>query len=262
MHGLLRGLRAGRARQRAREGAVRPIEPSPGRGGLQGVRAGAARGLLDAIGGWRGCCRARRGCCDRARSTTAPATSRRCARASRAVGAEFFTPRRAGRPRAARAASSCPASATSARRRRSTTRGARAIRDGRRPTACRCSASASACSGCSRAATRRRTSPASALLTGRCTSSRRRTVKVPHVGWNTLDVDAAVAPARRRRRRHAGLLHALLRRAGHRRLRGHDDARRDVRLRRRARPRVRRAVSSGEVRRRPGLRRSSRNFVA
>ena len=40
---LLRGLRDRRARQRPREGAVRPLEPSHDRGGLQGVRARAAR---------------------------------------------------------------------------------------------------------------------------------------------------------------------------------------------------------------------------
>ena len=40
---LLRRLRDRRARQRARQGAVRPLEPSPRRGGVQGVRARAAR---------------------------------------------------------------------------------------------------------------------------------------------------------------------------------------------------------------------------
>ncbi len=42
---FLRGLRHRRARQRAREGAVRPVEPPPHRGGVQGVRARAARGV-------------------------------------------------------------------------------------------------------------------------------------------------------------------------------------------------------------------------
>ena len=44
------GLRAGRARQRSPEGALRPVEPSPGRGDVQGVRACAARGVLHATG--------------------------------------------------------------------------------------------------------------------------------------------------------------------------------------------------------------------
>ena len=44
---FLRRLRHGRAGQRARQGAVRPLEPSPHRGGVQGVRAGAARGLRE-----------------------------------------------------------------------------------------------------------------------------------------------------------------------------------------------------------------------
>ena len=43
---FLRGLRPGRARQRAPEGAVRTLEPPPGRGDVQGVRAGAARRVL------------------------------------------------------------------------------------------------------------------------------------------------------------------------------------------------------------------------
>ena len=63
---FLRGLRHRRARQRAREGAVRPLEPSPDRGGVQGVRPRAARRRARRTSGWRGCCRARRGCCDRA----------------------------------------------------------------------------------------------------------------------------------------------------------------------------------------------------
>ena len=36
-----------RARQRARQGAVRPLEPSPDRSGVQGVRPRAARGLRE-----------------------------------------------------------------------------------------------------------------------------------------------------------------------------------------------------------------------
>ena len=57
---------------------------------------------------------------------------------------------------------------------------------GRGRPACRCSASASACSGCSTAATKRRC-PGSGLLAA---GARRLppTVKVPHVGWNALEI--------------------------------------------------------------------------
>ena len=44
---FLRRLRAGRTGQRPREGALRPIEPSPDRSGVQGVRARAARRVLE-----------------------------------------------------------------------------------------------------------------------------------------------------------------------------------------------------------------------
>ena len=54
----------------------------------------------------------------------------------------------------------------------------------------------------------------------------RSAVKVPHVGWNALDHRAAVANPRRRPRRGAGLLHALVRRASHRRVRAPPRARR------------------------------------
>src|SRR5262249_972566 len=45
--GLLRRLRTGRAVERARQGALRPLQPSPGGGDLQGVRAGAARRVFE-----------------------------------------------------------------------------------------------------------------------------------------------------------------------------------------------------------------------
>ena len=46
IHDFFEGFRAGRARQRPRESAVRPFEPPSCRGGVQGVRTGAARGVL------------------------------------------------------------------------------------------------------------------------------------------------------------------------------------------------------------------------
>ena len=47
VHDFFDGFAIGRARQRAREGAVRPLEPPPHRSGVQGVRARAARRLRE-----------------------------------------------------------------------------------------------------------------------------------------------------------------------------------------------------------------------
>ena len=66
VHRLLRRLRHGRARQRARQGDVRALESSQDRGLLQGVRPRAARRVREGSRAWRRCCRARKGCCDRA----------------------------------------------------------------------------------------------------------------------------------------------------------------------------------------------------
>ena len=63
---LLRGLRDRRARQRAREGAVRPIEPSQDRSGASRRSRARCASPARRTSGWRGCCRARRACCDRA----------------------------------------------------------------------------------------------------------------------------------------------------------------------------------------------------
>ena len=52
------------ARQRAPEGAVRPVEPSPDRSRVQGVRARAARRLLEGSAARDACCRRRRACCE------------------------------------------------------------------------------------------------------------------------------------------------------------------------------------------------------
>ena len=62
--GLLRGVRAGRARQRPREGALRTIESSPGGGRLQGVCARAARRLLEGPAARTHAARRRKDCCD------------------------------------------------------------------------------------------------------------------------------------------------------------------------------------------------------
>ncbi len=111
------------------------------------------------------------------------------------------------------------------------------------------SASASACSGCSREATRRTGLPGLGALRGRCFRLP-PPVKVPHVGWNALEIVRPVAAPRWCSAWNAGVLHAFLRRAAERRHRGERDARRDVRGGSSAGTRVRRAVSSGEIRRR------------
>ena len=49
------------------------------------------------------------------------------------------------------------------------------------------------------------------------------TLKVPHVGWNSLDFAARLPHSRRSDRRHAGLFHALVRSTRDRRVRGHRD---------------------------------------
>ena len=122
----------------------------------------------------------------------------------------------------------------------------------------RCSASASACSGCSKAATKRRTARAWACSPGRCYRLRGDAGSAHQGAARRLEQrsthDARRLDRRRRRRRRAGVLHAQLRRAGHRRHRRADRARRAVRLGRPARPRRRRPVPSREVgrRRAPG----------
>ena len=61
---FLRGVRDRRARQRARESDVRPLEPPQDRSGVQGVRAGACGSPAPRTSDWRGCCRRPKDCCD------------------------------------------------------------------------------------------------------------------------------------------------------------------------------------------------------
>ena len=163
---FLRGVRPGRARQRPRQGALRPLEPSPDRGALQGVRARAALRLLARSP-------ARRGRCPSTKGAAVTMTSRAIAlidygagnltsvrKGFAAVGAELFTPRApadlAARP-GDRRAGRRPLPGDRAARRRVAGRDPRRGRS----AACRCSASAWACSGCSSRARRRRTCPGS-----------------------------------------------------------------------------------------------------
>ena len=155
IYDFFEGFAHGRARQRPREGAVRPVEPPSRRSGVQSVRPGVARGLLHATSNWPACCRARRGSYDcahrlrRRKPDVGPqgARSRRRASSGRRRPLPIWTTWRA---------SSFLASATF-----NTTSRARpgmARRDHRRRSSAdgRCSASALACNGCSREAARLR----------------------------------------------------------------------------------------------------------
>ena len=143
-----------------------------------------------------------------------------------AVGAELFTPASPERARRARRRSSSRASATSTRPRRSTSEWRAAIRTavvGGMPLLGIClglqwlfegSDEAPDAAGLGAAA-----GPLLPAAAGR--------VKVPHVGWNSLEIDhGRRALLDGVAERHAGVLHALVRGAGHRRHRRRDDARR------------------------------------
>ena len=61
VHDFFEGFAHRRAGQRARQGALRPLEPPPGRSGVQGVCPGAARGVRERQAAGARCCRAPRG---------------------------------------------------------------------------------------------------------------------------------------------------------------------------------------------------------
>ena len=219
-HDFFEGFAPRRARQRPREGAVRPIEPPPDRGGVQGVRARAARGVRGGPAAGARCCRARRGCCDRVALVDYGAGNLTSVRkALAAVGADVLDAGRRRRSSTAPTRIVVPGvghfAATARARRRVARRDPRVAR----APACRCSASASACSGCSRAATRRRTSPGLGVLPGRCRCCRLAGRRTPARRCRTsAGTRSSVArpsrAARRHARRRAGLLHPLVRRAG------------------------------------------------
>ena len=169
--GLLRGLRPGRARQRPREGALRPIEPPPGRGDLQGVRARAARRVLEGPTAGPHAAVDEGPVVIAPSSTTAPGNLTSVRKGLRAAGASADGRHRRPAPadleRADRR-SSFPASATSARRARST----RAWRAGaarrRRRAERRSSASASAAVSVRRQRRSARTCRGSGCFAARC----------------------------------------------------------------------------------------------
>ncbi len=94
--------------------------------------------------------------------------------------------------------------------------------------------------------------PGLGLLSGSCRRLRPAAadvpIKVPHVGWNSLNLTADASIVEGVADQRAGLLHAQLRGADHRTHRSHDGTRRSLRRDRSARTGRRRAVSPGEVR--------------
>ena len=216
---FLRGLRDRRARQRAREGAVRPLEPSQDRSGVQGVRPRAARRLREG----------RAAGADAAEHEGAAVIALIDYKAGNLTSVARRSPRSAPR-------CSCrdaPAELADARRhhrarRRPFRRDARARRDvGRRdPRARRRRAAAARHLSRHAVAVRRqrrsaRAARASAARRALLSAARRRRdgaasrCRTSAGTASTLARDAL--DRRRRRRRRAGVLHAQLRRAGHRR---------------------------------------------
>ena len=257
------GFAQRRARQRAREGAVRPIESSPDRGGLQGVRPRAARRLRE--GPPAGA---------HAAVHQGPAVIRRLVdygagnltsvvKAFAAVGRRRAChDRRRRRPRAAPRRSSCrrrPLRRDGVARR--ATGGARSIQAHRRRRAAARHLPRAAVAvrrqrgGAGRRGPRRRCPGAASVLgrrRSRCRTSA-GTRSTTGAGASRL-LDGVPDGA-------SGLLHALVRRAGRR---GDASATTThgvtVRVGRRTRPRVRRAVPPREVR--PTGLRMLANFVA
>ena len=256
---LLRGVRDRCAGQRARQGALRPLEPSQDRSGVQGVRARDCASRSPRIGGSRRCCRAPRGCCDRAHRLQGrqPDVGEEGAGDDRRRGVRAATRRRISRRLPA---SSCPASAISARPARSISGWIDAIlaRVGEgRPLFGICLGMQWLFEGSEEAPEL----PGLGLLSGRCyrlggygaplhQARAQPAIKVPHVGWNSLAVQREGGLLDQVDDRLAGLFHAQLRRAGDRRHARRHRARRAVRRGRAARPHRRRAVPPGEIRRR------------
>ena len=247
---LLRGFRAGRARQRAPEGALRPLEPPPGRGAVQGVRPRAARSPARATGGSLAMLPSTKGLFRREEHRP-----HRLRRRQSDVGAErlrgsrrgsLFTPSRPAEL-ARRHGDRRPWRRSFRRDRGVRTdawrqRFVRRVADGT-PLLGICLGLQWLFEGSDEAPD----VPGLGAAAGTLHAAAATRSKVPHVGWNALTITRPSRLLDGSRRRHAGVLHALVRRAGHRRLRRVDDARRALRGGRRARQRLRRAVSSREV---------------
>ena len=112
VHDFFDGFASGARANVHVEGAVRPIESSPDRSGASRRSRARCAWRARRTRGWRRCCRARRGCCDRAVDYGAGnLTSVR--KALTALGADFVVPATPAELRPAHAASSSRASATS-----------------------------------------------------------------------------------------------------------------------------------------------------
>ena len=182
---FLRGLRPGRARQRARQGAVRTIEPSPDRGAVQGVRPRAAIRLLARPPAGARSCRAPRGCCDR---------PDRLRRRQPDVGAQGIRRRGRGALRRRPVAGDLSPRAGDRRARRRPFRGhgrarGRVARRHSRRARQRGTLLFGICLGQQWLYRRQRRGPRRAWPRDHAGRCRRLppTLKVPHVGWNALE---------------------------------------------------------------------------
>ena len=204
VHDFFEGLRDRRAGERARQGAVRPLEPSQDRSGVQGVRARAAGRVRERQAARADAAEHQRACCDRADRLQGRqpdvGARRRWPRSAPTCSCRRRPDELAERSRR----SSCPASAISARRARSTAldRGDPRARR-RRPAAARHLPRHAV------AVRRQRRSaglPGPRPASGRCYRLPQRRppsatpVKVPHVGWNSLTIQRDGVDPRRRAR--------------------------------------------------------------
>ena len=252
---FLRRLRDGGARQRAPQGDVRPLEPSQDRSVLQGVRARAARGVLE-----------RQAPREDAAEHQGPAvialvdygagnlTSVRKALA--AIGANVWTPSVAGELGRAHGII-VPGVGHFDSTRALTDEWRTAIQtmvDDGVPLLGICVGLQWLFEGSDEAPGVEGLGAVQRDLLHTFTEHVNDRLKVPHVGWNSLALAATDTVDGRRQRRIAGLLHALLCGAGHRRHRRDLRVRRAVQRRGRARQRLRRSSSIRRSRATPGLR--------
>ena len=174
---------------------VRPLEPPQDRSGVQGIRASAARGLRERQAPGEDAAQ-HQGAAVIALIDYKAGNLTSVKKALATLGADVIVPATAASSATCKA-SSCPASDISAPRAHSTSRGSTpssnaSAKDGR------CSASVSACSGCSKAATKRPTAlasdcwPVAAIAWARVARIEVRLqpdqIKVPHVGWNSIQI--------------------------------------------------------------------------
>ena len=251
---FLRGLRHRRARQRPPQGAVRPLEPSPDRGGVQGVRARAARGVREGQAAREHAAEHQGPAVNIALIDYGAGNLTSVRKALAAVGAEVYPPDRPSRSgaRRHRRARRRPLRRHGGARRH-VARGAIRAHGPAVPAARHLPRHAVAVRGQRRGARRPGlgVSARPPARTPAATAVRRATppLKVPHVGWNTLNRTRPSSIRRQASGAQAYFTHSyaapVTKRRRRRPTHGEPFARR-----RRARPRLRRAVPSGEIRRR------------